>query len=498
MQHTASVPSAPLNVLYDQMDNAGANSSSSQEFELTNEAYNSQGADDFVVPAGESWSIESVDVLGAYFNGTGPADSFNVYFYADAAGKPGTLHDSRLAQPYMNGANAIITLDTPVVLSEGSWWVSVQARMDYSTGGQWGWTDRTVTSHAPATWQNPNDGLGTGCTAWTLKTDCIGTADPDFVFRLNGSVLHSDGIFCSSFESGENGSCDPIDRVPGPWSTGATGPSTRYRAGSASDGASVYVFGGGQESTPLADAWKWDPGSGTWTQLADMPSAKFNVQGSYFAGRIYVPGGYDGSNHVTENAIYDIATDTWTLGAPLPVAHTGATAAYGGKIYVFGGNGANTRLSIYDPATDTWAQGSDFPTSITYGRAVTAGSFIYYVGGIIGGTTTDDVWRYDPASDSYTQMASLLTARASAEVMAEGNRIYAVNGGGSAFFTGVPLAETVEIYNITTDAWTYGQPTLVTAAASAGGLAGGRLMIMGGVSAGTYYDAVQLSTLIAE
>lgn len=165
--------------------------------------------DDFVVPGGETWSIDGVDVLGAYFNGSGPADSFNVYFYTDASGLPGTLVDSRMAQPYTNDASAIITLDSPVVLTEGTYWISVQARMDFPIGGQWGWTDRTVTSNTASVFQNPADGLGTGCPTWAAKTVCIPGSDPDTTFRLNGTIGSAttfcnggaDEIFCDGFES---------------------------------------------------------------------------------------------------------------------------------------------------------------------------------------------------------------------------------------------------------------------------------------------------------
>src|ERR1700730_17371084 len=76
-------PAAPQVVLYDQYNNAGANATVSQDFEPANNAFDNQGADDFVVPAGQTWTINEVDVQGLYFNGPGPAASFNVFFYQD-------------------------------------------------------------------------------------------------------------------------------------------------------------------------------------------------------------------------------------------------------------------------------------------------------------------------------------------------------------------------------------------------------------------------------
>jgi len=225
-----------------------------------------------------------------------------------------------------------------------------------------------------------------------------------------------------------------------------------------------------------------------------MPTGKQNIQGSYYNGKIYVPGGYIGS-HIDENAIYDIASNTWTTGAPEPAPRSGATAAYNGKIYVFGGNpGPSAQTLIYNIASDSWTTGADMPVATTYGRAITVGSYMYYAGGIAG-TTTNAVFRYDPAADSWATMASMNTARTSEELMTDGTHIFAVNGGDATFFAGVPLNETVEIYDIAANTWTYGNPTVVTSAGPAGGLAGGKLMIMGGVDTASYYDVTQVSTL---
>ena len=69
-------------------------------------------------------------------------------------------------------------------------------------------------------------------------------------------------------------------------------------------------------------------------------------------------------------------------------------------------------------------------------------------------------------------------------------------GGDSTFFTGVPLAVLVEIYNIAGNSWSYGNPVVNKAAGPAGGLAGGKAMVQGGVDNTIYYDAVQVSPVV--
>ena len=68
-------------------------------------------------------------------------------------------------------------------------------------------------------------------------------------------------------------------------------------------------------------------------------------------------------------------------------------------------------------------------------------------------------------------------------------------GPGTSFFVGLPQAQSVEIYNIAGNSWTYGNPVVTKAAAPSGGLAGGKLMVQGGVDNITYYNLVQVSTL---
>ena len=181
-------------VLWDQYNNPANFDVTSQDFEPAFDAFDAQGADDFVIPAGQTWSIEGVDVDGEY-NG-GPADSFHVFFYNNSASLPGTLVCSRLANPFIVGptaGDAVITLTSPCALGAGTYWVSVMARQDFGPAGQWFWQNRTVQSGNPSAWQNPGGGWGTGCATWGVKTTCIPVqVGPDQVFRLNGIIVPVD------------------------------------------------------------------------------------------------------------------------------------------------------------------------------------------------------------------------------------------------------------------------------------------------------------------
>ena len=97
-----------------------------------------------------------------------------------------------------------------------------------------------------------------------------------------------------------------------------------------------------------------------------MPHGLCNHAAAVMGGKIYVTGGIKyrpamGSTTVNSAYVYDPQADAWTqLTSMGTVRARHASAAVGGKLYVFGGCGAGTpRLStaeIYDPASDSWAQ----------------------------------------------------------------------------------------------------------------------------------------------
>src|SRR5690606_12467544 len=164
-----------------------------QEFEAANEPFNNQAADDFVVPEADgAWTIDTIVALGAYFNGPGPMPFVNVYFYADNGGLPGAEVKAYDGLTSFADAAGDLTIDLsadPAVLPAGTYWLSVQADMDFTPNGQWGWTDRVVQTGSPAAWRNPADGFGTGCTDWAARAAVCGVGtDPDHLFQLGGEV----------------------------------------------------------------------------------------------------------------------------------------------------------------------------------------------------------------------------------------------------------------------------------------------------------------------
>jgi|GEM_PF-4774682 len=178
-------------LLYDQNNSASANGITSQLF-ADFPTFTNQAADDFVVPAGPSWSVSRIIVGGLYYNGTGPAPLVNVYFYNNSGSLPGTLVASALNNAIAAGAgtgNFTIDLALPVSLTAGTYWVSVQAVMSFGVGGQWGWNTRTTTALNEAAWRNPGGGFATPCTNWGVMPTCLTQPNGDMMFSLWGTTV---------------------------------------------------------------------------------------------------------------------------------------------------------------------------------------------------------------------------------------------------------------------------------------------------------------------
>ncbi len=214
---------------------------SSQNF--TDAGFTSQGADDFTVP-GNGWTIDSVEVRGAYHNGAGPADSVNVYILGNSGSLPDTTNLSagaiyaaeNLSYTDVSSGDFLINLPGGLTLLPGTYWLVVQVNMAFGTGGQWGWAESSSSPNSgtpvgleSAWFQNlgfipPANGGGFTCVAaWGRRiSDCDitipGDRNPppefDLAFELGGTVLVP-GISVSptSLTTSEAGVSDSFDVV---------------------------------------------------------------------------------------------------------------------------------------------------------------------------------------------------------------------------------------------------------------------------------------------
>lgn len=194
IEATQGPPPPPPGVLYDQTDSPAGAGFTSQVFEPANAAFDCRAADDFTVPVPDvQWDVSGLQVAGAYL-GAGPTPLLDVEVFAGG----GSVPSATAACSYIGlqagidfsddgSGNFDVALPAACVLPAGDYWLSVRVDMD-SAVGQWLWVERTVQTGSPFAWENPGDGFGTGCVAWSPAGGC-GAGAPDLIFALLGLAV---------------------------------------------------------------------------------------------------------------------------------------------------------------------------------------------------------------------------------------------------------------------------------------------------------------------
>jgi N-acetylneuraminic acid mutarotase len=233
---------------------------------------------------------------------------------------------------------------------------------------------------------------------WTQGANMPGSRNHPAVTSLNGKLYVFGGYdwpCCANYPwpYGSNNAWQ-YDPKTNAWKALAPVPR-RLGAGLAIpfDGK-IYVMAGtdtGQFHS-VADVHEYDPAANTWRARAPMKNAREHVKGVVVDSLIYVIGGHSkpGQNKVNQAAVeaYSPKSDKWYDKGTMPTPRGGIGLAYlGGKIYVFGGEGADftlfNRVDQFDPATGQWAKVNDLPyTGGLHGHATMAyKGAVHLVGG---------------------------------------------------------------------------------------------------------------------
>ena len=264
-------------VLHDQFDNSATTITNSQNYESDFDSYDSEAADDFQVPAGTTWTVETIEVSGQYTAGFTPPTGVNVRLYSDATGLPGALVEEWLnVQPTggfgsPNYSNFSVPLAASPQLGSGHYWISVQANL--VAGSHWSWRNRTVTTLSPAAYRNPGGGWETPCETWGQRAaSCSGgdiaATDPDQMFALFGTATDANDAPLSLTPPTET------QQVGAPHTLSAT---VRDASGQPVQGADVdfeIVSGpnAGLQQAGMTDATTDANGVATFTYTSNYPS----------------------------------------------------------------------------------------------------------------------------------------------------------------------------------------------------------------------------------
>lgn len=217
-------------------------------------------------------------------------------------------------------------------------------------------------------------------------------------------------------------------------------------------GNRLYWFGGLDDAGVSADGWMYDPtGNGSIAARAGLPGGAglFAASAAAIGGKIYLTGGNlaDSSASVATMA-YDIAANTWAVaGGPALTPHRVcmASAVVGETWYLFGGFG-DAGLAAEQPA------------------------------GVIQPTTTVSGWK--PGADvGFRDLAPLPTPRAAAVAVVANGRIWVIGG----VTRDGALTGAVEVYDPATNAWSLRPPLQRPRAYAGAGLVDGKVVVVGGL-----------------
>ncbi len=203
-------------IVYDQISDFDLSQSHSYQYsfkatDVDNKDRTTWTADDFTVPASETWEIEYVRVKGYYSSYSGiPTDSVNVFIYSNADtnavyDNPGDELYSFLnitdvvavyeVFEYNKAEDLLITLPSTVSLTEGKYWLSVQTVKDYANDNYWGWVNRNADQNDgdPGMYKNPLGGYWYDAPDWTsLEVLQSYWSSWDMAFGLYGPRLTND------------------------------------------------------------------------------------------------------------------------------------------------------------------------------------------------------------------------------------------------------------------------------------------------------------------
>jgi serine/threonine protein kinase/N-acetylneuraminic acid mutarotase len=285
------------------------------------------------------------------------------------------------------------------------------------------------------------------------------------------------------------------------WSDAADIPTPREHIGGASDGRYFYAVGGRELSAAKNSGAleRYDPAKNSWSELEGMPKPVGGISAAYAGGRIVAVGGEGTTSAFDYVQGYDIRGRKWDeLPALSSPRHGVATAVIKDVLYAIGGAteaghvGATRQSELLDlsgrdgapvVANAKWRAVTDAPTKVQYTASAEVGGRVWIFGGIgADETATAETYAYDRAINTWTPGPRLpRPLHHAAAVTFKGEAV--VIGG---FLPGGGLTSAVSdrVYALRGDRWVQLPPLLHKRAAAAAAVVGGKIVVVGGQADG--------------
>ena len=286
---------------------------------------------------------------------------------------------------------------------------------------------------------------------WSYKSSMSIARQELALCALNGkiyAIVGYNGSFLSSMEE--------YDTATGTWTNcGTPAPGNgcpamsiaRASAVCEATGGQIHVMGGYDGASYLSNGETYDPTTNTWSAMGtSMSSARYSAASAELNGKAYVMGGRPtGVTYSNAMDIFDYTgppVNQWTSGGSFANGRYFAGAgSYGGKLFLFGGNGGATYSDIqaYDPITASWGSTGNMPAAL-YGFGISELNGLFYLSGGSNGIGQSASYAYDPTTNTWKTIAAMSTTRWYHKSVAVNGKVYVVGGAES----GAPAATLLE------------------------------------------------------
>jgi N-acetylneuraminic acid mutarotase len=113
-----------------------------------------------------------------------------------------------------------------------------------------------------------------------------------------------------------------------------------------------------------------------------------------------------------------------------------ASAAFDGKVYVFGGwdgSAYSEKVFVFDPTSGVWSSRAPMLAPRGFAAAAVAEQAIYVVGGFDGQVESSACERYLPREDRWETCPSMSVGRGGLALVSLGSSLYAIGGGWTGY-----------------------------------------------------------------